>query len=59
VLGRPIKLIEYDNKGEIPEAISISTRLMGEDKVVAMMGPVTSGRVMASVSVASSSRYPW
>ncbi|MDR0468562.1 MAG: ABC transporter substrate-binding protein, partial [Peptococcaceae bacterium] len=57
-LGRPIKLIEYDNKGDIAEAINISTRLMGEDKVVVMMGPVTSGRVMASIDVAKQFKIP-
>lgn len=58
VLGKQIVLKEYDNKGDNAEAVNISTRLMGEDKVVAMMGPVTSGRVMASVDVAKQFQVP-
>jgi len=58
VLGKQIELKEYDNKGDNAEAVTISTRLMSEDKVVAMMGPVTSGRVMASIDVAKQFQVP-
>ena len=58
VLGKKIELKEYDNKGENAEAVTISTRLMGEDKVIVMMGPVTSGRVMASIDVAKQFKVP-
>ncbi|MDR1193781.1 MAG: ABC transporter substrate-binding protein [Peptococcaceae bacterium] len=52
VLGKTLVVKEYDNKGDNAEAVSLATRLMGEDKVVAMIGPVTSGRVMAAADVA-------
>jgi len=51
ILGKQVKLIKYDNKGDDAEALSLTTRLMTEDKIVTMLGPVTSGRVMVAVPV--------
>ncbi|MEA4892129.1 MAG: ABC transporter substrate-binding protein [Peptococcaceae bacterium] len=58
VLGKQIELVEYDNKGDNAEAVNLATRLMGEDKVPVMMGPVTSGRVMAAINVAKQFQVP-
>jgi len=58
ILGKPVKLIEYDNKSEDAEALNLATRLMTEDKVVAMIGPVTSGRVLVAVPVAEQFKVP-
>ena len=58
ILGKTVVLKEYDNKGDNAEAVNLATRLMGEDKVPVMMGPVTSGRVMAAISVAKQFQIP-
>ena len=58
ILGKTVVLKEYDNKGDNAEAVNLATRLMGEDKVPVMMGPVTSGRVMAAISVAKQFQTP-
>jgi len=58
ILGKQVKLIKYDNKGDDAEALSLTTRLMTEDKIVTMLGPVTSGRVMVAVPVSAQFKIP-
>lgn len=58
ILGKQVKLIKYDNKGDDAEALSLTTRLMTEDKIVTMLGPVTSGRVMVAVPVSEQFKIP-
>lgn len=58
IMGLPVRLVEYDNKTEDAEALNLATRLMAEDKVVAMLGPVTSGRVMVTVPVSEQFKVP-
>lgn len=49
ILGKKIELIEKDNKSDNNEAASIAANLTTNDKVVAVVGPATSGAVKASV----------
>lgn len=43
VNGKKIKLIVYDDKGDATEAMNAYNKLVNSDKVVAFVGPVTSG----------------
>lgn len=43
VNGKKIKLIVYDDKGDPTEAMNAYNKLVNSDKVVAFVGPVTSG----------------
>lgn len=43
VNGKKIKLIAYDDKGDPTEAMNAYNKLVNSDKVVAFIGPVTSG----------------
>jgi branched-chain amino acid transport system substrate-binding protein len=45
--GQPVKLIVYDDEANPKRAVEMATRLMTHDKVVAMMGTVNSGNVLA------------
>ena len=56
--GKKIKLIKYDNKSEPAEATSLATKLMTQDKVVAVMGPATSGSFKATIPVATKNKIP-
>lgn len=58
ILGKPVKLVEYDNKSEDAEALNLATRLMTEDKIVTMLGPVTSGKVMVTVPISEQFKIP-
>ena len=41
--GKKIKLIIYDDKGDPTEAMNAYNKLVNSDKIVALLGPVTSG----------------
>ena len=58
VLGLPIKLIKADNKSDAAEATNIATKLVNQDKVIALLGPVTSTNVLASLPVAETAKIP-
>ncbi len=53
VLGKQLKLITADNKSEVSESINAITKLVNQDKVVAVLGPVASSSVIASLPVAT------
>ena len=58
VNGKMIKLITADNKSDSAEAASIATRLMSQDKVVACLGPATSGNFRETISSAQAHGVP-
>ncbi len=56
--GKKIELVKVDNKSENNEAMNVATRLATKDKVLAMLGPATSGAFKATASVAESYKVP-
>jgi len=58
VLGVPIKLVKVDNKSDATESTNVATRLITQDKVVAVIGPVTSTNVLAAAPVAMQHKIP-
>jgi branched-chain amino acid transport system substrate-binding protein len=58
VLGRPVELILVDNKSDKVEATNAANRLINRDKVVAILGPLSSGEAMAAAPVAESAKIP-
>jgi len=58
VLGKKINPIKIDNKSDSAEATSVATRLATKDKVVAILGPATSGAFKATVPVATKNKIP-
>jgi len=57
VLGKQIELIKQDNKSDPAEATNVATKL-AKEKVVAMLGPATSGNVKAVRPVATQNKIP-
>jgi branched-chain amino acid transport system substrate-binding protein len=51
-------MVKYDNKSEAAEATTLTTRLMTQDKVLAVMGPATSGAFKATIPVALQNKIP-
>ena len=49
VLGKKLQLIQKDNKSDIGETTSVAANLAYKEKVVAVIGPATSGAVKASI----------
>jgi branched-chain amino acid transport system substrate-binding protein len=58
VNGKLIKPIKYDNKSEPAEATTLATKLITRDKVVAILGPATSGSFKAEIPVAMKHKVP-
>nr|WP_042478713.1 ABC transporter substrate-binding protein [Bacillus ndiopicus] len=56
--GKKIELIKVDNKSENAEAVSAAIRLAEQEKVVAMIGPATSGNSVATVQIANQHKIP-
>lgn len=56
--GKKIVPVQIDNKSDPAEATSVATRLMTQEKVVAQLGPATSGNFMATIPVATGNRVP-
>ena len=54
--GKKIVLVVADNKSEPAEATNAVTKLITQDKVVAVLGPVTSSNVLATVQVAQDNK---
>ncbi len=58
VKGRKIKLITYDDQGKPEEAAAVVTRLVTNDKVVAILGEVASSRSLAAAPIAQNAKVP-
>lgn len=58
VLGRPLELIVADNKSEASESASAAKKLIAQDKVVALLGPVTSSNCLSAGPIAQEAKIP-
>ncbi len=56
--GKKIRLIEYDNKSDPAEATTLANKLITRDKVVAILGPATSGAFKAEIPVGTKYKVP-
>jgi branched-chain amino acid transport system substrate-binding protein len=56
--GKKIIPVKYDNKSEPAEATTLANKLMTSDKVVAILGPATSGSFKATIPVAINNKVP-
>ena len=56
--GKKIVPIKYDNKSEPAEATTLANKLITQDKVVAILGPATSGSFKAEIPVANANKIP-
>jgi len=58
VNGKKIELVKYDTKSDPQEALTLATKLMTQDKVVAVLGPATSGSFTATIPAANQYKVP-
>ncbi|PHV71997.1 amino acid-binding protein [Sporanaerobium hydrogeniformans] len=56
--GREIELISYDNKGDATESINLFNRLVDNDEIVALLGPVISSNALAIGPLADEKGIP-
>jgi len=58
VLGKKIVLVIADNKSEPSESANAITKLITQDKVVTVLGPVASSNVLAASQIAIDNKIP-
>lgn len=58
VLGKQIKLIEADNKSVPDESVLQATKLVTQDKVVGLLGPMTTKTIQAIIPIVSQNKVP-
>src|SRR5512147_2828420 len=56
--GRKVELVVYDTQGDATKAVQAATRLIKEDKVVAIIGPSTTGDTMAVIPIVEKAQIP-
>lgn len=56
--GKEIEYVPVDNKSDNAEAVTAAMRLAEQEKVVAMLGPATSGNATAIVQTAAQFKVP-
>ncbi len=56
--GQKIKLIAYDTSGSPKKAVTFVKRLISQDKVVAIIGPSTTGETMAVIKFVQRAKIP-
>ena len=59
VTGKKIELVIYDDGGDANKARTFATRLIEDDKVVAMVGGSTTGATMAMIPVFEEAQVPF
>ena len=58
VLGKQLVLVLADNKSEPAEASNAITKLITQDKVSVVLGPVSSSNVLATVQISEDKKIP-
>jgi branched-chain amino acid transport system substrate-binding protein len=58
VLGKQLKLLVEDDQGKPEEALTVVTKLISKDRVVALLGEIASSNSLAAAPMAQQSRIP-
>ncbi|GAB7082190.1 ABC transporter substrate-binding protein [Megalodesulfovibrio paquesii] len=58
VLGRPVELVIYDDETDVNKCVLAVDKLLKKDKVVAVIGPTTSGNTLAVMSKFEPAKVP-
>src|SRR5688572_6043605 len=58
VLGKKIEVITEDNQSKPGESATVAKKLLSRDKVVALLGEVTSGRSLEVAPLAQGAKIP-
>ncbi len=58
IKNKKVEIVKYDNKSDAAEATTLATKLITQDKVLAILGPATSGAFKAEIPVANDNKVP-
>lgn len=56
--GKKIRVVEADAKSEAAESVNAATKLISDDKVIAIIGPAVTANVIAESQVAADNKVP-
>lgn len=56
--GHPLELVVYDTEGDATKAVVLVKRMIQKDKVLAIIGPSTSGNSLAVIPIVNESEVP-
>ena len=56
--GYKLKLVVYDTRSEVPDAVTVAKRMIDQDKVVAIIGPSWSAAGIPLAEIADTSKVP-
>lgn len=58
LLGRPVEIIIYDDETDVNKSVLNTDKLLKKDRVVAVVGPTTSGNTLAIMNKFSAAKIP-
>lgn len=58
ILGKKVQYVGADNKSEAGESTAATTKLATQDKVVGIIGPMTTGNTLAAIPVVTEHKIP-
>ncbi|MBI1922520.1 MAG: ABC transporter substrate-binding protein [Geobacter sp.] len=58
IKGSIVELVVYDTQGDATKAVQLANKLIKNDKVVAIIGPSTTGETMAVIPIAEKEQIP-
>jgi len=58
IKGSRIELVVYDTGGDVTKAVQLANKLIKNDRVVAIVGPSTTGETMAVIPIAERAQIP-
>lgn len=58
IKGSPVEVVIYDTTGDATKAVQLANKLIKDDKVVAIIGPSTTGETMAVKPVTEKEQIP-
>lgn len=58
VRGQKLELVAYDTAGDATKAVQLASKLIKDDKVIAIIGPSTTGESMAVIPVVERENVP-
>lgn len=58
IKGSKVELVVYDTQGDATKAVQLANKLIKNDKVVAIIGPSTTGETMAVIPIVEKEQIP-
>src|SRR5512136_523829 len=58
VKGSQVELVVYDTQGDATKAVQLANKLIKNDKVIAIIGPSTTGETMAIIPIVEKEQIP-